>query len=381
MEGLPRFTMLVRAKDRTREIWTGRRFGPDAAKLQFAADEARTIDQFAQVLSEYLAKVENVYYKSGRNSEFDQLFHSEWLKIPRTLHNPDLILHEMRMIKSAQEIELIRYAAAISAEAHCQAMRVCKPGLAEYQVQAELERVFLNMGARSPAYGSIVAGGSNAVILHYVENNATLQDGDLLLIDAASEYRGYASDITRTFPVNGKFSKPQREIYDLTLRAQLAALAVAKPGVTLAELHEAASKTLRRGLIELGVLQSEMESAEAETEALEKAKNKDREDQPLVLKDVFMHGTSHWLGLDVHDVGTSGTRSTLAKTLPMQPGMVFTVEPGLYFDPDDKRLPEKYRGIGVRIEDDVVITGVGHEVLTSGVPKVAEEIERLVGVT
>jgi Xaa-Pro aminopeptidase len=377
VEGFPRFSMLVRPKDRTKEIWTGRRFGPDAAKEHFEAEEAQTIDKFGQVVKERLDKAENVYYKFGRNEEFDQVFNAEWLKLPRPLHNPDLISHEMRMVKSAQELQMIKHAAAISAKAHCQAMSLCRAGMKEYQLQAELERIFLREGARSAAYGSIVAGGTNAVILHYVENSHELKDGELLLIDAAAEYHGYASDITRTFPINGKFSKAQREIYDLVLAAQIAALDAAKPEATLAQLHDAASETLRAGLIELGVLFSEMRTAESETEAVEKAKKDNKESELVVLKDVFMHGTSHWLGLDVHDVGTNGTRSAINKTLPMTPGMVFTIEPGLYFDPDDHRLPKKYRGIGIRIEDDVVITPNGNQVLTSGVPKVAREIEEL----
>jgi Xaa-Pro aminopeptidase len=377
VEGLPEYSMVVRPKDRTREIWTGRRFGPEGAKKEFQADETYTVDQFPKILGDFVSKAENVYYRFGRNTEFDSWFNFEWVKLSRPLHNPELLCHEMRMVKSAQELQLMRYAAGISAKAHRQAMHICKPGLKEYQIQAELEHIFMSDGARSPAYGSIVAGGVNAVILHYVENSHALKDGELLLIDAACEYRGYASDITRTFPINGKFSKAQRDIYDLVLNAQIKAIEVAKPKVTLAQLHETASVVLREGLIELGVLSEEAGTAESEKAALEKAKSKNKESELVCLKDLFMHGTSHWLGLDVHDVGTIGTRSELAKTLPMKPGMVFTVEPGLYFDPDDTRLPEKYRGIGIRIEDDVLITKSGHEVLTSNAPKDRAAIERL----
>jgi Xaa-Pro aminopeptidase len=376
IEGLPRFSMLVRPKDKAREIWTGRRFGPDGAKAEFQADQTYTIDQFPKIASDFLAKAENVYYRFGRNLEFDSLFNTEWVKLSRPLHNPEMVCHEMRMLKSSRELELMRYAAGISARAHRQAMHVCKPGMKEYQIQAELEHIFLTEGARSPAYGSIVAGGNNAVILHYVENSHELKDGELLLIDAACEYRGYASDITRTFPINGKFSKAQKDIYDLVLKSQLKAIEIAKPEVTLLQLHEAASIVLREGLVELGVLTEDVQTAELEKTAIEKAKSEGKEAELLCLKDLFMHGTSHWLGLDVHDVGTIGTRSELAKTLPMKPGMVFTVEPGLYFDPDDARLPEKYRGIGIRIEDDVLITARGHDVLTSDAPKDRSEIER-----
>ena len=380
VEGLPRFSMVVRPKDRTREIWTGRRFGPEGAKTEFQADETYTVDQFPKIISDFLAKAENVYYRFGRNPEFDHLFNLEWVKLSRPLHNPELLCHEMRMLKSKGELELMRYAAAISSKAHRQAMHVCKPGLKEYQIQAELEHIFLTEGARSPAYGSIVAGGNNAVILHYVENNHELKDGELLLIDAACEYRGYASDITRTFPINGKFSKAQRDIYDLVLKAQLKAIEIAKPGVTLFQLHEAASIVLREGLVELGILSEAVQTADSEKEAIEKAKNEGKESGLLCLKDLFMHGTSHWLGLDVHDVGTIGTRSEVAKTLPMKPGMVFTVEPGLYFDPDDARIAAQYRGIGIRIEDDVLITAKGHDILTSDAPKDRSEIERLMRV-
>jgi Xaa-Pro aminopeptidase len=377
IDEMPQFSMVVRPKDRTREIWTGRRFGPDGAKAEFQAEEAHTVDQFPKVISDLLSKAENVYYKFGRNPEFDSLFNAEWVKLSRPLHNPELVCHEMRMLKSSRELELMRYAAGISAKAHRQAMHTCKPGLKEYQIQAELEHIFLTEGARGPAYGSIVAGGNNAVILHYVENSHELKDGELLLIDAACEYRGYASDITRTFPINGKFTKAQRDIYDLVLKAQLRAIEIAKPGVTLAQLHEAGSIVLREGLIELGVLSEDVQTADTEKAALEKAKAEGKESELLLLKDLFMHGTSHWLGLDVHDVGTNGTRSELAKTLPMKSGMVFTVEPGLYFDPDDVRLPEQYRGIGIRIEDDVLITAKGHDILTSDAPKDRSEIERL----
>ena len=283
----------------------------------------------------------------------------------------------MRMVKSAAEIRLMRQAAAISAQAHCVAMQMCRAGMMEYEIQAEIEHVFRSNGASGPAYGSIVAGGSNAIILHYLDNNAALSDGQLLLIDAACEYQGYASDITRTFPINGKFTEAQLEIYNLVLEAQRAAISIAKPGVTLKQLHEKSAHVLRQGLLKLGVLAPGMTSLEAEEKIIKHGGKNGNRTTPVVLRDLFMHGTSHWLGLDVHDVGTSGTRSAHAKVRPMEVGMVFTVEPGLYFDPEDKRLPKKYRGIGVRIEDDVVITAKGCEVLTAGVPTIAKEIEEL----
>ena len=377
----PEFIMLVRPKDRAREIWTGKRFGSDGAKRYFSAKEARTIDHFPAVLKELLAKAENVYYKYGRNEEFDNQFSNEWINFSRPLHNPEDILRDMRLVKSKGEIELMRYAGTVSAEAHCLAMKTCRPGLMEYQIQAEMERVFLTRGARSPAYTTIVAGGINAVTLHYIENSAVLRDGDLLLIDAGCEYSGYASDITRTFPISGKFSKAQEEIYQLVLDAQLAVIAAAKPGATLAELHDLCGNILRKGLIRYGVLTPDMKTKMSEAKAQEKSDRNGKVSTQVVLRDLFMHGTSHWLGLDVHDIGTIGTRSQYLKTQPLKPGMVFTIEPGLYFDAADKRLPQRYRGIGVRIEDDVVITRSGCEILSEAVPKTIKDIEKLMGST
>ncbi len=371
------FKMIVRPRDRHKEIWTGRRFGSEGAKENFGCSEAYTFDQFAAVIRAALAEAKNVYYKFGCNEELDELFEPEWKKSSCSLHNPEPITHEMRMVKNAEELEMMRRAGAISAEAHCTAMRACRPGMMEYQIQAELEHVFKSRGATGPAYTSIVASGDNAIILHYIENNMPLKNNELLLIDAACEYQGYASDITRTFPVNGKFTEAQLEIYNLVLDAQKAAISIAKPGVTLKQLHDKASHVLRKGLIELGVLSASMTNLEAEEKALKHNSKNGNRATPVVLRDLFMHGTSHWLGLDVHDVGTIGTRSKHAKLRPMEVGMVFTVEPGLYFDPEDKRLPKKYRGIGVRIEDDVVITRKGCEVLTADVPKEPEDIEEL----
>jgi len=369
--------MVVRARDKHKEIWTGRRFGVEGAINKFAADEAFTVDQFPQIIKELLARADNVYYKFGRNEEFDCLVEAEWKKSARSLHNPENITHGMRMVKEKEELDLMRYAALITAQAHIAAMQVCRPGMMEYEIQAELEQVFKSKGASGPAYSSIVAGGINATCLHYVENDAVLGNGELLKVDAGCEYRGYASDVTRTFPISGKFNQAQNEIYNLVLKAQLAAIAAARPGATLMKLHEVAGNVLRRGLIELGVLSPGMANAAAEERIFKQREKNGKKFTPVVLKDVFMHGTSHWLGLDVHDVGTNGTRSSQGKTIPLKPGMVFTVEPGLYFDPQDKRLPKKYRGIGVRIEDDIAITSAGHEVLTAGAPKTIDEIEKL----
>ncbi len=370
--GKTRLTMLVRPKDRKQEIWTGIREGVEGARKRYGADKAYTVDRFDEVVGKLIARADHVYYKFGRNGEFDEKFRDLWQDTQKELSNPETIIHEMRLHKSEQELALMRHAAAISAEAHREAMAFCKPGLKEYQLQAILECCFTFHGAGAPAYDSIVAGGNNAVVLHYTSNRDTLEEGALVLVDAACEYEGYASDITRTYPVNGRFSKPQAEIYNLVLKAQMAAIKAARPGVRLGKLHKIAGKVMAEGLVELGILSKS---------ALKNGKAKGK--KKVCLADFFMHGTSHWMGIDVHDVGSygtaDGTRSDKGKGKRriLEPGMVFTVEPGLYFDAADKRVPKRYRGIGVRIEDDVVITADGCVVLTAAVPKTIEEIEAL----
>ncbi|MCC5884588.1 MAG: Xaa-Pro aminopeptidase [Halomonas sp.] len=267
------------------------------------------------------------------------------------------LLHEMRLIKSEGELALMRHAARISAMAHRRAMLAARPGLAEYHLQAELEHEFRWHGSSGPAYASIVGGGANACVLHYIENNAPLRDGELVLIDAGAEFDLYAGDITRTFPVAGRFSDAQRDLYEVVLTAQQQAVAAVRPGVTLAELHEGVVRDLTAGLIRLGLLAGDIE-ARIEDESY---------------KRFYLHSTSHWLGLDVHDVGDYRTEG---KPRPLVPGMVLTVEPGLYV-PDAEDIAQPYRGIGIRIEDDVVVTAEGHEVLTDGVPKQVAEIEAL----
>jgi Xaa-Pro aminopeptidase len=371
IKGQPKFTLLVRPKDREREIWTGIRAGVEGAKSVYLADDAQTIDKFDELVGKLLKEAKHVYYKYDRNPEFDEKFGKVWTRAQKALLNPEALLHELRLFKTPEEVKIMRHAGVISAAAHCAAMRVCRPGMREYQLQSVLESVFTFNGADAPAYGSIVANGNNAVVLHYTENRDELKDGDLVLIDAAAEYAGYASDITRTFPVNGKFSEPQREIYELVLKAQLAAIEAARPGVKLADIHDTATRVMRRGLVKLGILPAASKSS--------KKKSK----ESLALGDFYMHGTSHWIGIDVHDVGSyataDGTRTDKGKGKQrrLEPGMCFTVEPGLYFDKDDDRVPKRYRGIGVRIEDDILITEDGYRVLTEGVPKTVEEIEEL----
>lgn len=367
--------MLVQPKDRAKEVWTGIREGVEGAKENFFAKEAHPVEKFDEVVAGVMVQAERVYYRFNVNPEFDEQFSKLWRPRQKPLLNPESILHEMRLFKTADELKLIRYAATVSAEAHRQAMIECRPGVGENQLQAVLEFVFRAYGATGPAYGSIVAAGNNGVILHYTRNNQPIQDGDLVLIDAACEFGaltgGYAADITRTFPANGKFTPAQREVYELVLESQLAAIDKAKPGVPLMDVHEAACKVLRHGLHKMGILPT---ASATPTKASGKKK-------ALELRDFYMHGTSHWLGLDVHDVGAydkdnPGDRRG-KKRRPLEPGMIITIEPGLYFDAEDKRVPAKYRGIAIRIEDDILITDSGNENLTHHAPKTVEEIEEL----
>jgi Xaa-Pro aminopeptidase len=376
--GRNRIILFVRPKDHEREIWTGIRIGVDGAKQNYLANEAHTFDNFAGVVGKLLKRADRVYYKFGNNAHFDKQFTSAWQDDQKPLYNPETVLDEMRLFKSEAELQIMRRAADISVEAHIMAARRLVPGLKEYQIQATIEGHFLECGASGPAYGSIVASGNNAVILHYTTNRDTIQDGDLVLIDAACEYDGYAADITRTLPASGKFSEAQREIYQLVLDAQEAGIRMAKTGKSLWQVHGAASKVLRRGLVKLGILAPEMATRASTLRAYKEAKARgDGSEKNLVtLGSFFMHGTSHWMGLDVHDVGR-GKRSDSGKDRKMLPGMVFTVEPGIYIDKNDTRVAAKYRGIGVRIEDDIVITEDGCEVITAGVPKTIDAIEKL----
>jgi Xaa-Pro aminopeptidase len=407
-KGDNRFLMFVRPKDKMREIWTGIRFGTDGAQKQFGADEAFTVEEFEKEVGPLIDQADQVLYRLGRNEHFDSQFNKIWSKSQKPLANPEDIVHELRLFKTTEELAIMRHAGMISAQAHVEAMRLSRPGLFEYQLQASLESVFRFNGADYPAYTSIVGGGNNANILHYIENKAELQSGDLVLIDAACEYQGYASDITRTFPVNGKFTAAQREVYEVVLASQKAAIGMTKPGVKLMDVHETSSNVLRKGLVGLGILPKTHLTAEGEKKVMDAWKKKNEKPtksgeasaaksgpdskkdskngsksdkkahaqaEPLRLFDFFMHGTSHWIGMDVHDVGTYGTRSQKGKKRPLKPGMVFTVEPGLYISQDETRVPAKYRGIGIRIEDDVAVTTKGFEVLTAGVPKEVAEIE------
>lgn len=368
-----RMIMFVRPKDRSSETWTGKREGIQGAKNKFGADESYVIGKFTEVVSELIENAEHLYYRFERNPKLDAEFRAIWSEDQRTLLNPDHIIHEMRHVKTDLELDVMRHAAQISAGAHVEAMSLIRPGMTEGQIRSIVESVFGFNGAPDRAYNTIAAGGNNANTLHYTTNADTLRDGDLILIDAGCEYQGYASDITRTFPVNGKFSEAQRQIYNLVLASQLAAIRACKPGATMNQIHAAARHVLRKGLVELGILPASMRTLAGALKVEKEAKDAGRHDKIARLGRFYMHKTGHWLGLDVHDVLPNDD----SRNMPLAPGMVLTVEPGLYLPKHDRTVPAKYRGIGIRIEDDVVITADGCEIISAGVPKSVDEIEQV----
>ena len=363
------YVLFVRPRDPEREIWDGRRAGVDGAKSEFGAHEAFPVEEFDAKLTEILNDAETLYYRLGVHRDLDDKIVREISRMralnrkpihpPQTIVDPATIIHELRVIKSSEELELMQTAADIAAEAHREAMKAARPGMREYELEAVIERIFRQRGAAGPAYTSIVGAGANATVLHYINNDGELRDGELLLVDAGAEYKGYASDITRTFPINGRFTKPQREIYDLVLKAQMSCVEMVRPGVTHDQLKQHSIEVLTEGMVELGLLQGEPEE-------LIKEKKYEK---------FYMHGLGHMLGIDVHDVGRYyyGQESRA-----LEPGVVMTVEPGIYIAADTEGIPDQYRGIGVRIEDDVLCTNNGPRVLTSKVPKQAEEIEALI---
>lgn len=364
----PQHEYILYCRDRNPEIecWEGTRAGLAGAREQYGADEARPLAAMDDTLPELLANKERIYYQMGEHPGFDQNV-LRWINTLRArrrsgIHTPsefvslNPILHEMRLYKSRREIAIMRKAARISAAAHQRAMKVCRPGMAEYQIEAELLHEFMRCGARWPAYPSIVGGGKNACILHYTDNASTLQSGELLLIDAGAEFNGYASDISRTFPVSGVFSPAQREVYQVVLEAQQAAIAAAQPGSPWNAPHEAALAGITRGLVRLGILKGRV---------------------PTLLRNksyapYYMHRTGHWLGMDVHDVGEYQVDG---EWRVFEPGMVLTVEPGLYLSSRIPGLAKKWWDIGVRIEDDVLITRSGNEILSKDAIKDPDEIE------
>ncbi|WON77939.1 Xaa-Pro aminopeptidase [Serratia sp. UGAL515B_01] len=356
-----------RVRDLMAEIWFGRRLGQDAAPAKLGIDRALAFNEINDQLHLLLNGLDVVYHAQGQYAYADEILFGavdklrkgfrQNLAAPATMTDYRPWLHEMRLFKSAEEVAAMRRAGEISALAHTRAMEKCRPGMFEYQLEGEILHEFMRQGARYPSYNTIVGSGENSCILHYTENECQMRDGDLVLIDAGCEYLGYAGDITRTFPVNGKFTKPQRAVYDIVLASINKALEMFKPGVSIREVNDQIVRVMISGLVELGVLKGDVEQLFAE-----------QAHRPF-----FMHGLSHWLGLDVHDVGHYGTPN---RDRVLEPGMVLTVEPGLYIQPDAD-VPAEYRGIGIRIEDDILITQDGNENLTASVVKDADAIEAL----
>lgn len=355
-----------RVRDLTAEIWFGRRLGQEAAPQALGVDRALAFSEINQQLYQLLNGLDAIYFAQGEYAWADEIVFRALDKLrkgsrqnltaPASVVDWRPLVHEMRLFKSPEEIAILRRAGEISALAHRRAMERCRPGMMEFQLEGEIHHEFTRHGARYPSYNTIVAGGVNGCILHYTENEAALNDGDLVLIDAGCEYKGYAGDISRTFPVNGKFTPAQREIYDIVLASLEHALARYRPGTTIAEVTSEVVRIMINGLVKLGLLKGDVDQLFAEN----------------AHRKFFMHGLSHWLGLDVHDVGEYG----LDRSRVLEPGMVLTVEPGLYIA-HDADVPAEYRGIGIRIEDDIVITADGNENLTASVVKHADDIEAL----
>jgi len=365
------YTLYVRPRDPMMETWFGRRQGVHGAIKNYKADRAFPIEKFAGDIGKLLDGHDVLYYRFSVDRKLDEQIldyfsnqRQRRLKTaypPHTIKDPTIVTGEMRLHKTRGEVKLMQRAADIAGEAHVLAMKKVKPGMNESQVEALMESFMRDKGASGVAYNSIIGGGDNATILHYVENNMPLKDGDLILIDAGAEYEGYASDITRTFPINGKYTKAQREVYDVVLDVQEECIKYTKTGNTVKGRQEFSIELLTEGMKKLGLL---------------KGKTKDLIKKKAYMK-YYMHGVGHYLGLDVHDAGRYFTDQTAKNSRPFAPGMVLTVEPGLYIPPDDKSAPAKYRGIGVRIEDDVLVTKDGNLNLTAKVPKDPDEIESI----
>ena len=362
------FILFCRERNPEMELWNGFMAGQEGACQDYGADDAFPITDIDEILPGLMEGCDKVYHSMGSHPEFDSRVmgwvNSIRAKVRNGAQPPgefvmlDHLLHDLRLLKSKKELQLMAKAGRISADAHVRAMKTCKPGMMEYQLEAEYQHHFLQNGCKSWAYPSIVGGGANACILHYTDNNAELKDGDLVLIDAGAEYQSYAGDITRTFPVNGRFTQPQRALYEVVLKAQLAAIKAVKPGNHWNQPHEAAIREITKGLVALGILKGEVKKL-IEKEAY---------------RPFYMHKTGHWLGLDVHDVGDYQIGQQWRM---LEPGMVLTVEPGIYIAPGAKGVAKKWQGIGIRIEDDVVVTDDGCDILTNRVPKDPDEIEQL----
>ncbi|MEQ8800939.1 MAG: Xaa-Pro aminopeptidase, partial [Haliea sp.] len=362
------YVIFCHERDPKMELWHGYRAGPEGACAEYGADDAFPVGDIDDILPGLIEGRERVYYSMGRSTDFDRRIMA-WVNLIRSKESSgavppgeftdlDHMLHDLRLKKSAAELRLLEHAGEITARAHCRAMRHARPGVFEYQLEAELLHEFGSAGARYPAYPCIVGSGPNSCILHYTENARALRKGDLVLIDAGCEYQGYAADVTRTFPVDGRFSRQQRAIYNIVLEAQQAAIAAVRPDNHWNAPHEATVEVITRGLRDLGLLQGEVPELIA-AEAY---------------KEFYMHRAGHWLGLDVHDVGDYRVAGEWRQ---LEPGMVLTVEPGIYIAPDNTRVAPRWRGIGIRIEDDVVVTDTGCRVLTGGVPRHPDAIEAL----
>ena len=372
-----KFTLFVRPRDLAREIWDGYRAGVEGAVGDYGADEALPVTEFDARLVELLDGPASLYYALGNGSaELDAKIirqlalmretNRKPLEPPAKIIDPSTIIHEMRVLKSDAEVEIMQRAADIAAEAHVEAMKAVRAGMQEYEVEALIEAVFRRHGSAGPSYTSIIGSGGNATVLHYITNMGTLKDGDLLLVDAGAEYKGYASDITRTFPINGKFTQAQRDVYDLVLETQMSCIDMVRPGVRLEDLKTHSVEMLTEGMVRLGLLQGDPKKLIEEKKFMQ----------------FYMHNLGHYLGIDVHDAGRYYFNG---ESRPAEVGMVMTIEPGLYISPDTTRIPEgfnqnipeKYLGIGVRIEDDILVTASGARVLTNKVPKDPKEIEAL----
>ena len=363
-----RFVLFVQPREREREVWTGWRCGEEGATRDYGADAAFTIDKLDEELPKLVEKADRIYYRFGSDPRCDDRVVGLMRRFqrsrqrdgvgPSAVIDPADLLHEMRLIKQNADLELLRRAVDISCEAHLEAMRAVRPGMFEHEIEAILHYVCRKNGSPRHGYAPIVASGANATVLHYTANNCRIEDGDMVLIDAGTEFGYFTGDVTRTFPANGRFTEAQRELYQLVLDAQTEALKLIRPGATVDEPHDRVVRTLTAGMIELGLLEGEVDKLIAEGG----------------YKKFYMHRTSHWLGMDVHDAGPYRIGDECRK---LEPGMVLTVEPGIYIAEDVEGVNPRYRGIGVRIEDDVLVTAGGSEVLSARVPKTIEEIERL----
>ncbi len=383
-----RYVLFTRPRDPKQETWTGRRYGPEGAKEVFGADEAYPLDALDRTMPEILSNVDRVFFAFGKEESWDRRVMG-WInqvrmrgrrgavRPPTELIDTALILHEKRVVKEAVEVERMRKAARITAEAHMTAMKDCAAGMIERELQIRLEHGCLTRGAQAMAYETIVAGGPNACVLHYVENSARLEEGDLVLIDAGCELDNYASDISRTFPVSGRFTQAQRKIYEIVLGAQKQAIGLARKGETIRSVHASVVHLLAEGLVELGLLEGDPERHARICLGTTGASEQEEEQEKLAegeigLQHYYMHNTSHWLGMDVHDVGRYRVEGAWRA---LEPGMILTVEPGLYISADADYAPEIYRGIGIRIEDDVLVTEGEPEILTESCVKSVEEVE------